>query len=252
MQIRLLLYFKEKRAGGEGTFCAGSCLRGCQCFCTSENALHLRIFLLPKPTYPFWFWQLSITVIFEYVLLEKCILMEKNVVPSWTCSFVLHVPGFLLPPRHLFQSPPFYGTCYAPRSPVSTIRLEGKGSFSFFENFSLYPFLFVIVREDNSIHRITKVGKDPQDHPVQPSTPHQQFLLNHVPQHNVQMFLEYLQARWLHHLSGQPIPVPDHPFREVVFPNVQPEPSLAQLEAIPSSPITSHMREWAQAYLHLG
>ena len=32
--------------------------------------------------------------------------------------------------------------------------------------------------------------------------------------------------------------MPDHPFREVVFPNVQPEPSLAQLEAIPSSPIT--------------
>jgi len=26
--------------------------------------------------------------------------------------------------------------------------------------------------------------------------------------------------------------VPDHPFREVVFPNVQPEPSLAQLEVI--------------------
>jgi len=25
--------------------------------------------------------------------------------------------------------------------------------------------------------------------------------------------------------------VPDHPFREVVFPNVQPEPSLVQLEA---------------------
>ena len=32
------------------------------------------------------------------------------------------------------------------------------------------------------------------------------------------------------------------PFREVVFPNVQPEPSLVQLEAIPSSPITSHTR----------
>jgi len=27
-------------------------------------------------------------------------------------------------------------------------------------------------------HRITKVGKDPQDHPVQPSTHHQQFSLN--------------------------------------------------------------------------
>ena len=35
-------------------------------------------------------------------------------------------------------------------------------------------------------HRITKVGKDPQDHSVQPSTHHQQFSLNHVPQHNVQ------------------------------------------------------------------
>jgi len=35
--------------------------------------------------------------------------------------------------------------------------------------------------------------------------------------------------------------VPDRPFREVVFPNVQPESSLAQLEAIPSSPLlTKH------------
>ena len=37
--------------------------------------------------------------------------------------------------------------------------------------------------------------------------------------------------------------MPDHPFREVLFPNVQPESSLVQLEAIPSSPITSHTRE---------
>jgi len=34
------------------------------------------------------------------------------------------------------------------------------------------------------------------------------------------MFFEYLQGRWLHHLPEQPIPVPDHPFREVVFPSV--------------------------------
>ena len=47
-------------------------------------------------------------------------------------------------------------------------------------------------------HRITKVGKDPQDHPVQPSTHHQQFSLNIVPQHNVQTFLEHFQRRWLH------------------------------------------------------
>jgi len=37
--------------------------------------------------------------------------------------------------------------------------------------------------------------------------------------------------------------VPDHPFREVVFPNIQPEPSLVQLEAIPSSPVTGYTRE---------
>jgi len=43
--------------------------------------------------------------------------------------------------------------------------------------------------------------------------------------------------------------VPDHPFREVVFPNVQPESSLAQLEAIPSSPTTSHPREEADPQL---
>ena len=63
------------------------------------------------------------------------------------------------------------------------------------------------------------------------------------------MFLEHLQGQWLHHLPGQPISVPDHPFREAVFPNVQPQPSLAQLEVIPSSPITSHMREEADPHL---
>ena len=63
------------------------------------------------------------------------------------------------------------------------------------------------------------------------------------------MFLEHLQGRWLHHLSGQPISVPDHSFREVVFPNIYPEPSLVQLEAIPSSPITSYAREEANPQL---
>ena len=70
------------------------------------------------------------------------------------------------------------------------------------------------------LHTITKVGKDPQDHPVQPSTHHQRFSLNHIPQHNIQTFLEHLQGQRLHHLSRQPIPVPDHPFRKVVYPNV--------------------------------
>jgi len=31
------------------------------------------------------------------------------------------------------------------------------------------------------LHRITKVRKDPQDHPFQPSALHQWFSLNHVP-----------------------------------------------------------------------
>ena len=63
--------------------------------------------------------------------------------------------------------------------------------------------------------------KDPQGQPVQPSTHHQYLSLNHVPQHSVQMFLEHLQGQWLLHLLGQPIPVPDQSFGEVVFPNIQ-------------------------------
>ena len=36
---------------------------------------------------------------------------------------------------------------------------------------------------------------------------------------------------------------------KVVFPNIQPEPPLVQLEAIPSSPITSYTREEADPQL---
>ena len=43
-------------------------------------------------------------------------------------------------------------------------------------------------------------------------------------------------------MPGQPVPVPHHSFREH-FPNIQPEPPLVQLEAIPCSPITSYMGE---------
>ena len=52
------------------------------------------------------------------------------------------------------------------------------------------------------------------------------------------MFLEHLHGQRLHHLPGQPIPVPYRPFREKAFPNIQPESPLVQLEAIPSCPIT--------------
>ena len=40
----------------------------------------------------------------------------------------------------------------------------------------------------------------------------------------------------------------DHSFGEM-FSNVQPEPSLVHLEAIPSSPITSYIREEADPQL---
>ena len=41
----------------------------------------------------------------------------------------------------------------------------------------------------------------------------------------------------------QPIPMPDHSFGEEIFPNTQPEPPLAQYEAIPSHPIDSYRRK---------
>ena len=50
------------------------------------------------------------------------------------------------------------------------------------------------------------------------------------------------------HLPGQSVPVSDHSFGEL-FPNVQPESPLAQLQAIPSSPIHSYMGEEADTYL---
>ena len=36
----------------------------------------------------------------------------------------------------------------------------------------------------------------------------------------ISTFLEHLQGWWLHHLHGQPIPVPDHSFKEENSPNV--------------------------------
>ena len=54
-------------------------------------------------------------------------------------------------------------------------------------------------------HRIAKVGKDPQDHPVQPSALHQWFSLNHVPQHNIQMLFKHYQARWWELCPGKDV-----------------------------------------------
>jgi len=53
---------------------------------------------------------------------------------------------------------------------------------------------------------------------------------------------------YLLHLPGQSVPAPDNTHGEV-FPNVQPESPLVQLEPIPSSPIASHTGEEASLYL---
>mgnify|MGYP001861021948 CR=1 FL=1 len=47
------------------------------------------------------------------------------------------------------------------------------------------------------------------------------------------------------HLPGQPISAPYHSLDEELFPNIQTESSLEQLETILSSPIASYMGEEA-------
>jgi len=89
--------------------------------------------------------------------------------------------------------------------------------------------------------RITKFGKDLWDHLVQLSTYQQYCPLNHVSQNNIYTLLDLPQGRRLHHLPGQPIPAPDHSFTKDGFPNIQPEPPLAQLEAIPPHPIRTYI-----------
>ena len=43
--------------------------------------------------------------------------------------------------------------------------------------------------------------------------------------------------------------MPHHSSGEEIFPNMQPESPMAQLEAIPSCPITSYMEEEADPHL---
>jgi len=54
---------------------------------------------------------------------------------------------------------------------------------------------------------------------------------------------EPLQGWWLHHLLGQPGPMPDHSLSTEIFPSIQSKPPLMQLEAISSCPIASYLGE---------
>ncbi|KAK4828722.1 hypothetical protein QYF61_000713, partial [Mycteria americana] len=46
-----------------------------------------------------------------------------------------------------------------------------------------------------------------------------------------------------------PVPMPDNPFGEEIFPNIQSEPPLEQLDAISSRPITCYLREETDPHL---
>ena len=92
-----------------------------------------------------------------------------------------------------------------------------------------------IIEQQN--HRIIKVGKDLQDHPVSCLPITIQFSLNHVPQYN-NCFLNTSMDKDSTTSPGSPFlgsPVPDYSYREEIFPNVQLEHPLVKLDAIPSS-----------------
>ena len=56
-------------------------------------------------------------------------------------------------------------------------------------------------------------------------------VLNQVLKCHIYTFFGHLQGWGLHHCPGQPGPMPDHSFSMEIFPNVQSNPPLMQLEA---------------------
>lgn len=75
----------------------------------------------------------------------------------------------------------------------------------------------------------------------QPALPRQP--LNHVPQSHICTSFKHLWAWWPHSFSGQPVPIPNHPFNEEVFPNIQYWPLLAEFEAVCSCPVAGYLGE---------
>jgi len=74
-------------------------------------------------------------------------------------------------------------------------------------------------------------------------------LLNHVLKCHIYTVFEPLQGWGLHHCPGQPAPRPDHSCSKEIFPNIQSEPPLTQLEAIASRPITGYLGEETNSHL---
>jgi len=87
-----------------------------------------------------------------------------------------------------------WSNIYADRVQTPSSSMGKTKSLLLNESFCVHKNIFLKDSESQN-HRIAKVGEDPQDHPVQPFTHHQWFSLNHVPQHNIQMFFEHLQGQ---------------------------------------------------------
>ena len=82
--------------------------------------------------------------------------------------------------------------------------------------------------------QIVRVGRTSRDHQIQP--PCQSRL-------GVQEGLEYLQRRWIHNLTGQPVPALHHPYCEEVLQHICAELPMPQFMAIsPRSVPTDHWK----------
>jgi len=56
-------------------------------------------------------------------------------------------------------------------------------------------------------------------------------------------------SRCLNRSPGQPVPMLDNPFGEVIFPNIQSKPPLVQLGAVSSCPVTCYLGEETATHL---
>lgn len=60
---------------------------------------------------------------------------------------------------------------------------------------------------------------------------------------HIHMPFEHFQGWGFHDLHGQPVPMPDYPFSEEIFPNIQSKSPHVQLKAISSCSVTYDLEE---------
>lgn len=92
-----------------------------------------------------------------------------------------------------------------------------------------------------TVSKKTELEGNPKGHGIQ-------LLALHSPPNNPSMCLRVLSKCPLSSLGAMTNPwgacsVPHHPLCEKPCPNIHPKPPLAQLYALPSGPVTEHLRE---------